>query len=82
LAQQKCREPGGIAAALQHAGSDPAWRHGFDRRECPLRRENQCLRIEREILKKNFARFLGSTEMKFRLIEDQRGRFRFASCAM
>ena len=31
--------------------------------------------MEREIFKKNFAHFLGSTEMKFRLIEDQREAF-------
>ena len=40
-----------------------------------LRRENERLRMEREILKKNAAHLLGSAEMKFRLIEDQRERF-------
>jgi transposase-like protein len=39
-----------------------------------LRRENDRLRMEREILK-NAAHLLGSTEMKFRLIEDQRDTF-------
>ena len=40
-----------------------------------LRRENERLRMEREILKKTAAHFLGSAEMKFRLIADQRETF-------
>jgi transposase-like protein len=39
-----------------------------------LRRENERLRMLREILK-NAAHLLGTAEMKFRLIEDQRGTF-------
>jgi len=39
-----------------------------------LRRENERLRMERESLK-NTAHFLGSAEMKFRLVEDQRETF-------
>lgn len=40
LAQQKCREPGGIVAAPKHEGGDsPCW-HGFGNRECsPAARE-------------------------------------------
>ncbi|MFL5251420.1 MAG: IS3 family transposase [Rhodopila sp.] len=37
-----------------------------------LRRENDRLRMERDILKKTVANLLGSAEMRFRLIEDQR----------
>ena len=33
------------------------------------------------MFKKNTAHLLGTTEMKFRIIEDQRETFRFASCA-
>jgi transposase-like protein len=53
-------------AALPHAGADLAAENAR------LRRENERLRMEREILKKNAAHFLGSAEMKFRLIADQR----------
>ena len=56
-------------AAIPPAGADLAAENAR------LRRENERLRMEREILKKHFAHFFGSTEMKFRLIEDQREAF-------
>ena len=56
-------------AAIPHAGADLAAENAR------LRRENERLRMEREILKKNAAHLLGSAEMKFRLIEDQREMF-------
>ena len=56
-------------AAIPHAGTDLAAENAR------LRRENERLRMEREILKKNAAHFLGSAEMKFRLIAAQRETF-------
>ena len=38
-----------------------------------LRRENDRLRMERDILKKGCGHLLGTTEMRFRLIEDHQG---------
>jgi len=51
LAQQK-REPGGIAAAPQHAGGGD-----LAAEKARLRRENERLRMEREILKKTLRIF-------------------------
>jgi transposase len=53
-------------AAIPPGGTDLATENAR------LRRENELLRMEREILKKNASHLFGSTEMKFRLIEDQR----------
>src|ERR1700719_942235 len=53
-------------AAIPPAGADLAAENAR------LRRENERLGMEREILKKNAAHLLGSAKMKFRLIEDQR----------
>ena len=66
---------GGIAAAPQHAGGDPACWRGFGYRECsPAARERALAHGARD-LKKNTAHLLGTTEMKFRIIEDQRETF-------
>ena len=73
--RNRTREPGGIAAAPQHAGGDPAWRRGFGRRECsPAARERAPAHGAGD-LKKNTSHLLGATEMKFRIIEDQRETF-------
>jgi transposase-like protein len=64
-----------VQAAIPPAGADLA--AGNAR----LRRENERLRMEREIQKKA-AHFLERAEMKFRLIADQRESPQFASCAI
>lgn len=56
-------------AAIPHTSTDLAAENAR------LRRENERLRMEREILKKKAAHCLGTTEMKFRLVEDQRETF-------
>jgi transposase len=56
-------------AAIPHAGADLAAENAR------LRRDNERPRMEREILKKNAAHFLGNAKMKFRLIADQREMF-------
>ena len=66
---------GGIAVAPQFAGGDPACRHGFGRRECPLAARERASAHGAGDSKKNAAHLLGSAEMKFRLIEDQREAF-------
>jgi len=59
----------------QHAGGDPACWRGFGYRECsPAARERALAHGARD-LKKNTAHLLGTTEMKFRIIEDQRETF-------
>src|ERR1019366_10351218 len=69
------RGSGGIAAALQHAGGDPACWHGFGRRKRPPAARERTPAHGARDSKKNAAHFFGSTEMKFRLIEDQREMF-------
>ena len=59
----------------QYAGGDPACWRGFGRRECPLAARERAPAHGAGDLKKNSAHLLGSTEMKFRLIEDQREAF-------
>ena len=68
-------KPGGIDAAPQHAGFDPACWRGFGRRECPVAARKRAPAHGAGDFKKNAAHLLGSTEMKFRLIGDQRETF-------
>ena len=53
-------------ASAPHSAPDPAVEISR------LRRENDRLRMERDILKKNCGHLLGTPEMRFRLIEDHR----------
>jgi hypothetical protein len=74
LAEHGRQGPGGIAAAPNTQAVVPPAGADLAAENARLRRENERLRMEREI-KKNAAYLLGTAEMKFRLIEDQRKTF-------
>ena len=63
-----------VPKAHFNPGSNSQLCEDFATENARLRRENERLRMLREILK-DAAHLLGTAEMKFRLIEDQRGTF-------
>ena len=73
LARSERRAECGVGVAPQHAGVGPAFRPGPGGRDLPASPRERSAAHGARHFKKSCGHLLGTTEMRFRLIEDQRG---------